>query len=160
MSKNMQIRFKGGPKDGCVLRVPVYTKVADAISRFAVPLVGNYEVTTRSPAGEHVIVTWAACESDQVPPLPLREKPYQTPMEAWLLSAEAVAWRKSLDEAVSAGVIQSGLRDAMLNPGQLVTLEHLSPTEQWNAALDAAAVFMRRRGLTTMVFDMLKELKK
>lgn len=58
MSKNMQIRFKGGPKDGCVLRVPMYTKVADTISRFTVPLVGHYEVTTRSPAGEHVIVTW------------------------------------------------------------------------------------------------------
>lgn len=157
MSKNMQIRFKGGPKDGCVLRVPMYTKVNDAISRFTVPLVGHYEVTTRSPAGEHVIVTWKEPIAGQASPEP---KPYQTPMEAWLLSPEATAWRKSLDDAVAAGTIQSGLRDAMLNPGQIVQLEHVGPNEQWNAALEAAATYLRYRGLTTMAFDMLKELKK
>ncbi|UDY80348.1 hypothetical protein AXY1_37 [Achromobacter phage AXY1] len=81
-------------------------------------------------------------------------------MEAWLLSPEAIAWRKSLDDAVAAGMIKPSLRDAMLTPGQIVQLEHVGPNDQWNAALESAATYLRYRGLTTMAFDMLKELKK
>ncbi|UDY80347.1 hypothetical protein AXY1_36 [Achromobacter phage AXY1] len=106
MSKNMQIRFKGGPKDGCVLRVPMYTKVNDTISRFNVPLVGHYEVTTRSPAGEHVIVTWKEPIVGQ--PMPERSVTVHgstdTLMLAGMLEALAAELRKPGSVIVAGGL--------------------------------------------------------
>lgn len=47
--------------------------------------------------------------------------------QAWLLSAEAIEWRKSLDRAVNSGAMSAAVRDAVLDPGQEVVLECTDP---------------------------------
>lgn len=56
--RNMQIRFNGGPKDGCVLVKPINSNLDSVLALYAQAPVGRYEVVTRSPGGQHIIVAW------------------------------------------------------------------------------------------------------
>ncbi len=127
MARNITIRFTGGPQNGAILYYP-YTRDIDAIvARYAQPLVGHYEVVRKSDSGFVIDVRWNDGSTGKQ--LPKEAAPEREPMnkQAWLLSAEAIEWRKSLDRAVNSGEMSAAVRDAVLDPGQEVPLECTAP---------------------------------
>lgn len=101
---------------------------------------------------------------------------------AWLLTEEAIAWRKTLDAAVAGGTIQPALRDAVLNPGTPFQLEKPKPAKEiygyplsypvtpdtwkasttgWNAAIDAIRSYASHDSNKGMsVADLVRDIEK
>lgn len=158
--RNMQIRFNGGPKDGCVLAKPINSNLDSILALYAVPPVGRYEVVVRSPGGQHVIVAWKETATSKTP---------------WVLTEEAAEWRRTLDDAVERGTIPPALREAVMNPEQPVALvlkdRHpaypLNPhtwnaaTSGWNAALAAVSDYVQLNSNKGMsLADLVRDLER
>lgn len=94
-----------------------------------------------------------------------------TEKTAWLLTEEAVAWRKTLDAAVAGGTIQPALRDAVLNPGVPFELHGSRPAQEypltpdtwsaatkgWNAAVNAIRSYVSLNSNRHMTMDQLAQ---